>query len=85
MTMTYLKANPGDAQNKIDGTRGCHARFSFLKTLYRVHLTSEVEADGDGARVVYHKRCALKAYFIFLVYTSTLVEKSATHVNVIYL
>lgn len=49
MIVTYLGADPSDAQKEIYDTIGCHTRF-----LYRDHLVVEVRVDGDDAWVVYH-------------------------------
>lgn len=51
MMVTYLGVDPGYSQKEMDDTRECHVRFSFIKKLYKDHLTKEVEADGDNAQV----------------------------------
>lgn len=83
--VTYLGADRGKAQQELDDTRWCHARFSFLIDLHEHHLDASVEADGGDSRVAYHKACALRLYLLVLAEMSIFTDKIATYVNVIYL
>lgn len=57
--MAYLGVDPSDVQKEIDDTRRCHARFTFLKKLYKDHLVAVVKADDDdNAQVLHHRTCA---------------------------
>lgn len=49
MIITYLGVGPGDARKEINDTTRCQTIFSFLKMLYRDHLTMIVDYDGDDA------------------------------------
>lgn len=54
MLVTYSGADPNEAANEVDGTRGAHARFKFLEELYKDHLQMVVDADNHDMRVEYH-------------------------------
>ena len=85
MMVQYLVVDSCDAQKEIDDTRRWHARFSFLKELYKYHLVAVVETDGYDAHVLYHRACALRSYLMYLVGTSIFVDKSDYYVDVVYL
>lgn len=62
-----------------------HARFSFLETLYSDHVKGAKGGDCDDERVQYHQYCTLRCYLLFLVSMFMFVDKSVTHVDVVYL
>lgn len=75
LMVTQLWVDAGGTQKKIEDTRRCHARFSFLTKKYIDHLNATVNLIGYDAQVVYHKQCALKTYFLLLVNTCIFVDK----------
>lgn len=70
---------PSEAQEKLDATRGAHARFS-----YKSNLVATVKVEGDEELVLFHRQCALRSYFIYLVDTTILIDKSETYIDVLY-
>ncbi|XP_058776933.1 uncharacterized protein LOC131651278 [Vicia villosa] len=75
------------ADYECRATSGAHIRFSSLKELYENHLVAaaESEQEGDGLFTEYHRACALKCWFMFLVDTTLFVDKSATYIDMTYL
>lgn len=57
----------------------------FLEKLYKDHLHKLMDAEGDDMQVEYHWAYTLRCPLLFLVGTSTFVDKSATYVYVVYL
>lgn len=53
--------------------------------MYKYHMDVEVEAKGDDEQVLFHRQCALRLYFMYLVDTSLFMDKSETYVEVVYL
>lgn len=85
MIVQYLGVDPGDVQQEINDTRGCHAKFKFQERLYICHLDVKVGVGGDDVQVVHHRVCALRSYLLYLVDTSIFVDKSAYYIDVVYL
>lgn len=83
--MTYLGVDIEDSLKELEDTRGCHARFIFLKNLHIHHLDATMESDGDDARVMHHRAYALRSYLMYLVDTSIFVDKGAYYVDLVYL
>lgn len=84
MMVNYLGDDPEDSLNKLEDTRGCHARYGFLENLYVHYLAATMEVDGDDAQVINHISCALRSYLMYLVCKSTFMDKSAYYVDVVY-
>lgn len=85
MMVAYLRVDPEDVLKALEDTRGCHARFAFLKKLYVHHLATTAEDDGDDAQVMHHRACALISYLMYLVVTSIFGDNNAYYVDVVYL
>lgn len=85
MMVTYLGADPNKFQQKINDTKGCHARFLFLVKLYKEHLAAVKDVAGDDARVACHKAYALMSYFMVLVGTCIFMDKSVTYEDIFYI
>ncbi|XP_058746819.1 uncharacterized protein LOC131619772 [Vicia villosa] len=68
-------------------TSGAHIRFSNLKELYENHLMAAADSEQEGDRLFteYHRACALRCWFMFLVGIALFVEKNATYVDMTYL
>lgn len=69
----------------FEKTKGCHARFEFLKKVYTNEILRAQEARGDDEHVGLHRAYAMRAYLIYLVGTAIFVDKSATYIDVVYL
>ncbi|XP_058775350.1 protein MAIN-LIKE 1-like [Vicia villosa] len=82
----YLGAQPKKAYEKCSSINGAHAKFSFLKDLYHNHLVMATDSKTEGGKLFaqYHRLCALRCYFMFLVGTSLFVDQSANYVDVTY-
>lgn len=52
---------------------------------YTHNLAMTLQVSGDDEHIMYHRACALKSYLIYLVNTSTFVDKSTYYVDVVYL
>lgn len=57
---------------KIDDTKRCHAKFSFLMKNHVDHLNVVVDVVDDNAQVAYHSVCALRSISWFLMAQSFL-------------
>lgn len=85
MMVIYLGVDLMDALMQCESTIGAHAEFSYLKKLYGENLKLAEEANEDHLHVTYHREYALRCYLLFLVDTSTFMDKSAPYVDVAYL
>lgn len=85
MMVDYLGVDLQDAMREFGKTRGCHARFEFLKKVYTYEILRAEEAIGDDEQVGLHIAYAMRAYLLYLVGITILVDKSATYIDVIYL
>lgn len=56
----YLGVDPMDALMQYESTRGAHAKFYYLETLYQNNLELAQNADNEDLQVIYHKDCALR-------------------------
>lgn len=62
----------------------CSTRFKFLEVLYKDHVQMALDAEGDDMHGDYHRQCALRCYFLFLVDMSMFVDKVVTYVDFFY-
>lgn len=65
MMVEYLGADPGEAINELDKTKGAHARFVYLEKVYEDALLSEQRVDGDDKQVVLRRSHALRVYLLY--------------------
>ena len=47
MMIRYLGANLGDANEEVNDSRGAHARFSYLKRIFKERLLQQLEGDME--------------------------------------
>ncbi|XP_058766151.1 protein MAIN-LIKE 2-like [Vicia villosa] len=85
MMVIYLGADPMEAQMQCEDTRGAYVKLYWFETSYKKNLDLVDDPDGNDLLVGYHRECALRCYFLFLVGTSMFVEKNVTNVDVAYL
>ena len=62
-----LGADPLDALEEVDKTRGAHVRFSFLKRRFDDELAEARQAEGDPAEIEIHRQRVLRCYFLYLI------------------
>ena len=48
MMIRYLGANLGDANEEVNDSRGAHARFSYLRRIFKERLQLQLELDNEG-------------------------------------
>ncbi|XP_050891419.1 protein MAIN-LIKE 1-like [Lathyrus oleraceus] len=85
MMVDYLGANPREANEELDKTRGAHARFEYLKQIYTDEIHRSHQATGDDEQVGLHGAYALRVYMLYLIDTTIFMDKSATCINIVYL
>ena len=85
LLVEQLGVTPESALEEIDKTRGCHVRYSYLATVFTTELARAREAVGDEEQVTVHRRCAMRAYLLYLVGTHIFVDTSATYTDIMYL
>lgn len=85
MMVNYLVADPRDAQQVMNDTRGCHAKFLFMERMFRYHLDATIEVDSYNALVAHHRVCALRPYLLYLVGMSKFMDKRAYYAVIVYL
>jgi len=87
MMMRYLGSYPGNAL-EVSDTRGAHARFSYLRRIFKERLLEQLEADNEGGmeeEVQKLRDQALLIYLLYLVGITLFTDKRATYVDVVYL
>jgi hypothetical protein len=88
MMMRYLGSSPGYALEEVNDTGGAHARFSYLRRIFKERLLQQFEADNKGDmedEVQNLWAQALRIYLLYLVGITIFIDKSATYVGVVYL
>ena len=85
MMADYLGVDLEDAMRKFEKTKGCHARFEFLKKIYRDKILRVKEARGYNEQVGLYRVYAMRAYLLYLFGTTIFMDKSATYTNIVYL
>ncbi|XP_058781486.1 protein MAIN-LIKE 1-like [Vicia villosa] len=80
-----LGANPDDALEEVERTRGAHVRFAFLQQRYHVDLLATQEVVGDEVEEDVHRERALRCYFLYLIGTHLFVDTSLSYTEFIYL
>jgi len=88
MMMTYLGSTVGDALDEVTETRGAHARFSYLRRIFKERLQLQLALDNEGGMEEKVQRLldqALHIYLMFLVGITLFTNKSDTYVDVVYL
>lgn len=58
--------------------------FHIRKNLYKYHLFPALEDEVDDEHVLFHKPCAFRSYFMYLIDTIIFVEKTATYFDIVY-
>ena len=48
LIIQYLGSSPGDALKEVTETRGAHARFSYLRRIFKERLQLQLELDNEG-------------------------------------
>ncbi|XP_058751984.1 protein MAINTENANCE OF MERISTEMS-like [Vicia villosa] len=84
MLIAKLGADPDDALEEVERTRGVHVRFSFLQRQYDLELTAAHQAEGDDLEQATHRERALRCYFLYLIDTQLFVDTSSTYTDVVY-
>lgn len=88
MKIRYLGSSPGDALDGVNETKGAHARFSYLRRIFKERLLQQFEADNEGRMEEEVQKLsdqALRIYLMYLVGITLFTDKSVTYVNVVYL
>src|SRR3954463_9887039 len=83
----YLGMEPEVADYECQTTSGPHIRFTTLSAYFEHHLvtTAESEEANDVLFTQYHRGCALRCWYMFVVGAALFVDKSARYVDVTYL
>src|SRR4051812_40632441 len=83
----YLGMDPYMADYECRTTNEPHIRFSTLSDHYEHHLVAAADSEeaGNNLFMEYHRACALRYWFMFLVGTALFVDKSERYVDVTYL
>lgn len=82
--VTKLGVGPSDSQKEILDARGYHDRFLFLKQNNDGQLDVVENNVGYYSQFSYHRQCPFNTHFTFLVGTIIFMDKSVTHVDVVY-
>jgi len=71
----------------VTDTNGGHARFSYLRRIFKELLLEQLEADNEGDVVLVQRlrEQALYIYLLYLVGITLFTDKNAYHVDVAYL
>lgn len=85
MMVDYLRVDLADVMAEMDGTRGAHARFKFLKKVCTYELQRVKQAKGDDEHVGLHITYSMREYLLYFVGTVIFVDKSSAYTDVIYL
>jgi len=48
LMIRYLGSFPGDALDEVNETRGAHARFNYLRKIFKYPLLLQLELDNEG-------------------------------------
>jgi len=83
----HLGVDPGEALSEVNDTKGAHARFSYLRRIFKDRLLEQLQADNDGDLVPVRKlrKQTLRIYLLYLVGITLFTGKSVHYVNVVYL
>ncbi|XP_058733574.1 uncharacterized protein LOC131605206 [Vicia villosa] len=85
MLIAELGADPDDALEEVERTRGAHLRFYFLQLRYDDELLAAHEAVGDEVKADIHRERALICCFLYLIGTQLFVDMSLSYTDVVYL
>jgi len=88
MVMGYLRSSPRVALDEVNETGGAHARFSYLRKIFKERLLLQLELDNEGGMEEEVQRLrdqALRIYLMYLVGITLFTDKSVTYVDVVYL
>jgi hypothetical protein len=70
----------------VNDTKGAHARFSYLRRIFKESLLQQLEADNEGGmeeKVQKLRAQALRIYLLYLVGITLFTDKSAHYVDVV--
>lgn len=85
MMKTYLGVDSMDSIQKLEATRGCHARFRFRERFYAQQIHSDEQAAGDDEQVMQNRAYIVRGYFLYLVGMPIFVGRCATFMDVFLL
>jgi len=88
MMIRYMGSSAGDALDEVTETRGAHARFSYLRRIFKERLQLQLALDNDGGMKDEVQRLrdqTLHIYLMYLVGITLFTDQSATYVDVVYL
>ncbi|XP_058727161.1 protein MAIN-LIKE 1-like [Vicia villosa] len=85
MLIEKLEADPADALEEMERTRGAHVRFHTLQQIYDEELLATHQAAGDEAEADIHREWVLRCYLLYLIGTQLFVDTSSTYIDVVYL
>jgi hypothetical protein len=88
MMIQYFRSSPGDALDEVNETRGAHARFNYLRKIFKQRLLLQLELDNEGGveeEVQRLRDQALRIYLMYLVGITLFIGKGTTYMNVFYL
>jgi hypothetical protein len=88
MMIRYLGSSPGDAIEEVNDIRGAHARFWYLRKIFKQRLLQQMNADNEGdieEEVQKLQGQAIRIYLLYLVGITLFTDKSSHYVDVVYL
>jgi len=87
MMIQHLGADPGDALKEVTDTNRGHARFSYLRRIFKEHILEQLGAYNEGDMVLIRKlrEQAPHIYLLYLVGITLFTDKSAYYVDVAYM
>jgi hypothetical protein len=88
MMIRYLGSSPGDAIEEVNDIRGAHARFWYLRKIFKQRLLQQMNADNEGdieEEVQKLRGQAICIYLLYLVGITLFTDKSSHYVDVVYL
>jgi len=87
MMVEHLGAGMGDTLKEVNDTKGGHARFSYLKRIFKKRLLKAQEAYNVGDRVEMQQMLTkvILIYLLYLVGITLFTDKSFHYMDVAYL
>jgi len=87
MMIQHLGADSKDVLKEVADTNGGHARFSYLRRIFKERLLEQLGASNEGDMVLTRKlhEQALRIYLLYLVDITLFTDKSAYYVDIAYL
>jgi len=87
MMIEHLGADPRDTLKEVTDKKGGHARFSYLRIIFKERLLEQLQAYNEYDMVFMRQlqEQALRIYFLYLLRITLFTSKSVHYVDVSYL